>query len=139
MYQINEDVIMVKGFKNGAIYDLKGEKVYATNTEACEIISRYMDHCTEETDAIYIDMLKNAGLISDDFKPKKFDGFEKNEEMKLEMAWLEITQMCNMRCIHCYEGNVHKSDAKVLNIDDWKRVIDQLAARKIKRIIIIGG
>lgn len=139
MYQINEDVIMIKGFKNGAIYDLKGEKVYAINEEACDIIMRYMNHSVKKSDLEYIDLLKNARLISGSFEPEKFDGFEKNEEMKLEIAWLEITQTCNMRCIHCYEGSVHESDTKVLDIEDWKCVIDQLAARKIKRIIIIGG
>ena len=55
------------------------------------------------------------------------------------MAWIEVTQKCNLKCVHCYEGNEHKMLEKKLTLNEWKHVIDQLAFEGIERLIIIGG
>lgn len=138
MYWINKDVAFLKGAKNGAIYDLIKEKVYSINDIGCEIIGRYIKGSSIELDCYYIDKLKSNNLISSDFLPQKCKEY-RDFEMKLDMAWIEITQTCNMKCIHCYEGDVHKSSKKVLKLDEWKDVINQLANQNISRLIVIGG
>ena len=138
MYWINKDVAFLKGAKNGAIYDLKNEKVYSINDIGCEIIERYINGLSNESDYYYINQLKDNNLISIDFLPKECDKYT-NYEMNLEMAWIEITQTCNMKCLHCYEGDIHKSTDTVLDLDEWKKVIDQLASLNINRLIVIGG
>ena len=138
MYWINEDVAFVKGARNGAIYDLVKEKVYSVNSVGCDIIERYIERANIDKDFDYIRQLENNELVSPDFAPteirERFDA-----DIRLEMAWIEITQTCNMKCLHCYEGDVHKSDADVLNVKEWKSVVEQLAAQNINRLIIIGG
>lgn len=138
MYWINDDIAFLKGAKNGAIYDLVKEKVYSVNDVGCRVIERYINDLSYESDYDYLKQLKNNNLISENFLSKKCTAYF-DSEIKLEMAWIEITQTCNMKCLHCYEGEIHKSKNNVLDLKAWKNVIDQLAIQKIKRLIVIGG
>jgi len=63
------------------------------------------------------------------------DSFDCN----LEVVWLEITHQCNLRCIHCYEGNFHNKEENTLSLEQWKRVVCELVQHNVRRIIIIGG
>ena len=138
IYKINNKVLFVQGAKNGAIYDFNTKKVYSVNNFGCDIIKKYISGKVDIGEDDYLKMLDKNQLISCSFKPceyltsKKFD-------IKLEMAWIEITQKCNLRCLHCYEGNEHLGFEDVLSLDEWKDIIDQLAAEKINRLIVIGG
>lgn len=138
IYKINNKVLFVQGAKNGAIYDFNTKKVYSVNDFGCDIIKKYIFGKVDIGEDDYLKMLDKNQLISCSFKPceyltsKKFD-------IKLEMAWIEITQKCNLRCLHCYEGNEHLGFEDVLSLDEWKDIIDQLAAEKINRLIVIGG
>ena len=138
MFEINRDVFFVRGAVNGAVYDLVGEKVFSVNKTACEIIARYCNRSSVDADAEYLKKLRGANLINEDF-PAKETTFKEDGRSELEMAWLEITQACNLRCLHCYEGAVHKSCANALSLSEWIDVIDQLKNLHVKRTVVIGG
>lgn len=58
----------------------------------------------------------------------------------IDFAWLELTQKCNLKCIHCYnESSPHKSLEGEMKLEDWKRVIDELIEAGCKQIQFIGG
>lgn len=65
--------------------------------------------------------------------PSQFDRFA----IKPDAAWLNPTDNCNMRCIMCNQWRVTKTDE--LTTEEWKDVIDQLAAEGIKKIGFNGG
>ena len=44
MFEINKDIIFVKGFTNGAIYNFNDNKVYSVNKSAC-IFSTMLCFC----------------------------------------------------------------------------------------------
>lgn len=138
MFEINEDVVFVEGAKNGAIYNFSTHKVYSINRKACDIIGRYVKSKTIKEDEKYLEKLKMNNLISSNFSPRVYS-VNVCKNVSLEMAWIEITQKCNLKCLHCYEGNSHLGCMDVLSIEEWKDIIDQLARLKIKRLIIIGG
>lgn len=138
MYQINDSCVYVKGKCNGAIYEFDTGKVYSVNGKACEIIDRYILGSSFENDENYLSKLRGQKLISPNYHPCEFD-CEIDDLTELEVAWIEITETCNLRCIHCYEGNQHIGRADVLALEDWINVIDQLEKLKTKRLIIIGG
>ena len=119
MYEINQDVIFVPGALHGAIYDFNSGNVYSVNDAACSIIHRYVEHSTVPSDETYLMELKRCFLISENFIPRNFR-IRKDKTIQLEMAWIEITQRCNLRCIHCYEGNVHVSSENSLSLTQWK-------------------
>lgn len=51
---------------------------------------------------------------------------------------IELTQRCNLRCIHCYLGNSgdHK---KELTTDEWRAIIDQITEAGCLDLLITGG
>jgi radical SAM protein with 4Fe4S-binding SPASM domain len=55
----------------------------------------------------------------------------------LSEVFLEITSQCNLRCPHCYGGFGFKSHD--LTTDEWKRIIDELAALNVSEIVLSGG
>lgn len=138
MYQINESCIYVKGAKNGAIYQFDTGMVYSINQSACYILDRYIENNIQNGDSTYLDKLRDKALITDNYLPTVYIP-KKNTDIELEVAWIEITQACNLRCVHCYEGTVHRKLDNALQIEEWKNIIDQLDALHLKRLIIIGG
>lgn len=138
MFSLNNNVVYVKGASRGAVYDFNTGKVFSVNQKACGIIERYIKLESNDDDLSYLENLRKNNLISDVFMPEEFNP-ELNTDIKLNMAWIEVTQACNLRCLHCYEGNNHKAGNNVLSLSEWKNVIDQLASLEISRLIIIGG
>lgn len=116
MIEINKDVIFVQGYVNGAIYDLNTEKVYSVNKTGCEVVRAYSENPKDYYEDAYCVQLRNADLISRDFMPQEYLLDSGKDKMELEMAWLEITQACNMKCVHCYEGEVHKSSSETMTL-----------------------
>ena len=137
MQSINNDVFFVRGAVNGAIYDLSSGKVFSINGSACEIVERYCSNSARNDDEGYLSLLRREHLIDPTYRPRDVEVEECDDN--LEMAWLEITQACNLRCLHCYEGSEHKSCEQPLSMDEWRSVIEQLKALRPKRIVIIGG
>lgn len=137
--ELNKDVVFVKGFLNGAIYILKTGEVYSINKKACEIISKLKENkkLTKE-EKEYAELLKKNNLYNMECSIKSYI-FEENVVNRYNTIWLEITQGCNMRCIHCYEGQTHKVSKRTLTLNEWKKIIDQLKILNIKRVIVIGG
>jgi len=58
---------------------------------------------------------------------------------KISFVWLELTQNCNLRCIHCYEGAVHDTPQKILSLERWKEIIAELSELGCHNIQFIGG
>ncbi|MDD4836774.1 MAG: radical SAM protein, partial [Dethiosulfovibrio sp.] len=56
---------------------------------------------------------------------------------KIDFAWIQVTEKCNLRCCHCYEGE-HPT-AIDMTLNDFLYVVDELIHNKISRLQIIGG
>lgn len=142
MWCINNDVIFVCGAYNAAIYDFRQNRIFSVNCDAKKLLLRIIhgDEAKTVEEKEYISNLEQQNLISSDFKIKEYNAnsniFQQN---KLNFVWLEITQNCNLRCIHCYEGETHQSNKNVLSINDWKRIIKELSEINCKNIQFIGG
>ena len=59
-------------------------------------------------------------------------------EFKLKEAVIEITKICNLRCVHCGSGCTDVS-GRELTIDDWKKVILELCDMDAERKVFSGG
>lgn len=140
MYEINQDVVFVKGTLKGAIYNFNDGKVYWINGDGCEIIEKYInsrDNITNSAELKYISELASMELLDTTFYIKNYK--PEKSIPALEMAWLEITQGCNLKCLHCYEGNLHYSSNKGLKLKEWLNIIDELSSLRVKRVVVIGG
>lgn len=136
MIEVSTDVVYVRGYSRGAIYNFRDGNIYSINGEACKILETFI--AGKERGGEFIGQLRKLGLITDGFVIKPFSC--PKVEKKLDFAWLELTESCNLRCIHCYEGSIHKDDPRTrLSFAQWKDVIDQLNAIGCKRVELIGG
>lgn len=140
-YLINDNVIFVEGAKNACIYDLNQGNVFSINEEAKTIIKDCIIHSKVNKTKIeqeYIQLLQKNGLYALDYNPSPYKN-EVDKNIKLNFCWLEITQACNLRCVHCYEGNTHISAKKTLSFEEWQEVIRQIKALGCNSIQFIGG
>lgn len=136
---IKDNIVFVKGACGGAIYDFITHKVYAINEYGCDIIIREIsnsEQINQHADA-YLkqisQMLNITGQLQD------IDYVFPKLVPKLSSVWLEITQQCNCKCIHCYEGDVHKNTDSVIDFKKWLNIIDEIAMTDCKEVRFIGG
>lgn len=141
MIEISKDIIYIRGAVKGAIYNFNDKNLYWINKESCELIEKsiYKKDCLlsqEETE--YITKLKEMNLFDDAYKAGEVK-FKSDTSMKLELAWLEITQGCNCKCLHCYQGEEHIVTSNRLQINDWIDIIRELKQLDVSRVVVIGG
>jgi len=71
-----------------------------------------------------------------EFTPEEIkDARDNNTLLSME---LELSRICNMRCIYCYSSAGDKLNDE-LSLDEIKDIIDQAALLKAKKIIVLGG
>jgi len=132
-----ENIVFVTGAKRSAIYDLNAEKVYSINDEGSKIICDLIENreLTEE-ESVYVDQIKEL------FNIKKFEICDHKfeiEQPRIKMAWLEITQKCNCKCLHCYEGCEHFEIDNPLALNDWYKIVDDLSTIGCDGVQLLGG
>ena len=58
----------------------------------------------------------------------------------LQFLWLELTNVCNLRCTHCYaESGPHPDRADLLSTADFERLLKEAAAIGCRAVQFIGG
>jgi MoaA/NifB/PqqE/SkfB family radical SAM enzyme len=61
-------------------------------------------------------------------------------DKKLEFLWLELTNRCNLQCVHCYtESHPHSGDRDLLTAEDYESIMQQAYALGCRKIQFIGG
>jgi len=55
------------------------------------------------------------------------------------LLWLEITQQCQLTCVHCYASSGPAGTHGTMTVETWVRVIDQAAAAGVRVLKFIGG
>ena len=143
MLELNQSVYFVPGAYCGAIYDLVHKKVFSVNSAACDIIrslrngGRVSDVATR-----YRSKLVAEGLLRKDGYVNELSDAElefAEHRGALDLAWLEVTQACNLKCVHCYEGQEHRDVTSVLDINRWMDVVNQLSELGVGNVVLIGG
>ncbi|WP_433227655.1 radical SAM protein [Actinomadura formosensis] len=56
-----------------------------------------------------------------------------------DMLWLDLTRMCQLGCVHCFNDSGPTGDRGTMARGDWVRVLDQAAAWGVRRVQYIGG
>jgi radical SAM protein with 4Fe4S-binding SPASM domain len=115
----NEDVYLVKGAKHSAIYDLAKGEVYSVDDTfgsaldlalmgrtPKEIIMQTGNNLYETIE--FLNKLAKQGLAGwyeGPTRPPKSYKDLPAPPWQLRLAWLELTDVCNLRCIHCYNDS----------------------------------
>ena len=135
IYRLNKDIYYVKGAVHGAIYCFSDKKVYwVKNTLNKELLEYFSNKIiTERIQNIIDNKMMNPALV----KQVELSDFENKSSHQL--AWFELTQACNLKCLHCYDGNCHHSLENKLSLEQWKNVASRLKELDFKEVILIGG
>lgn len=145
LYTLNENVYIVLGKSRSCVYDFNSLKLYNLNMRLSLFIKEANEiGISQDADISYelrhiIDDLMQCGILrlSNEASRQYIEELKK-DVISIKMAWIEITQKCNLRCIHCY----NESSSQCLNVmpyDDFKLAVDSIVNLGIKRIQIIGG
>lgn len=143
-YYIKDNISKMSGFANKDMKEilLRCDGI-ATVSNIIESLSELYD-CPKtilkeriEKSLKYFDEL---GIIhfSDKPLPTPIIFLENNMEWSLDVVYLEITNLCNLSCIHCY-ANTNQKLKKELNTEEILRLIDRLSELGVLEIIVTGG
>ena len=140
-YKLNIDIYFVEGSVYSCLYDLVHNILYRFNAETADVIKRTISHkALSNEEEQWIESLvvgeifvKTAVAMHSPTIPEIY-----NYPRPMEFAWIELTNSCNLRCIHCY--NEHAQITKrALKIEDFKHTVDELISMGIRKIQLIGG
>jgi radical SAM protein with 4Fe4S-binding SPASM domain len=62
-----------------------------------------------------------------------------SSEQKLKIAYLHVTQRCNLNCYYCYNKKNINTEREELSKNEWKMVIDRLYEEGVRTFVITGG
>lgn len=81
----------------------------------------------------------NIGVfLNGNEKIKKIDVSDKKH--KIDFMWLEVTNKCNLKCVHCYNDKLNsKQYSESKNNENRMRVIEDAYNLGCKKIQFIGG
>ncbi len=141
-YQLRPEIYLVEGALYSCIYDLPGNKLHKISKKASEVLSKALrgDQITDSAETKFIDTLYERGLIIKTQGNECMNSIEidYSYDRALDFAWIELTNKCNLRCIHCYNEQ-EQCGKTILSLEDFKRVVDQLCSVGIDKIQLIGG
>lgn len=141
-YHLNELVYVVNGYKYACIYDLLHNKLYHVVLDVVRIIREaILDNEIAEEDRFIISyLLEKEILVQKDIPCAIIPSMQEayNYSRPIGFAWIEVTNVCNLKCIHCYneKSNIKK---RVLSLREFKHIVDDLCAFGIKKVQLIGG
>lgn len=141
-YKLKEGVYLVEGKVNGCIYDLNEKTIYSTNPELQNAIKELVNHQRVIHDE-FVPMIQemiDAKLLEETDTPEPLHDIREVVEVfeTFDLVWIEVTKVCNLRCIHCYEDASLLSEGEMA-WEDYAQIIDQLKELHVKRIQLIGG
>lgn len=144
-YSLLKNVYVVYGVVKSCIYDFNNSKLYHINNTLSEVLRNVIngDIKVVDTKSELLSLLasfEELRLIEKVAELRQNNISEIcNNNISCHFAWIEITNKCNMKCLHCYNELESKRDFKIMSLDNYKLVVNSLLKAKIQRIQIIGG
>lgn len=158
-FRLNPECYFIRGNKLGAIFDLIDNKIYALNQIETGIVTSVERNSLVSGDEKFLNelkMLRLGNFYNNKMYIEKIRFYSRNAESALEStanlnrAFLEINNSCKRDCWFCGLYGVRRSlgclgcnkwneDGKPLEIERWKKLIDELRDLNCQVAIITGG
>lgn len=142
MYSYGSNIYLVRGQCNSCFYDLNNKVLFHCSSDYADIAEYVIAFQNDELpkdDKEKFNVLQKEGiLVKTDLCLCSGDIHDLKIKTSIDFAWIEITNQCNMRCIHCYDEACIGNQTH-LSFVDFQRIIDELKAFGIKSIQLIGG
>ena len=139
-YKISGHCRYVKGAVASSIYDLYHGNVFSLNSDATYLLDRALEGKVDAEAEDLLQKLCTQKLLNCDNLSETVNNY--TEKIALRYVWLELTNRCNCRCLHCYGAFGCPSKDSLnqeLSDDEWMKIIDVIASAGCKAIQLIGG
>lgn len=142
-YRLDHPVHLILGTASHCLLHGESGAVYRINGETLGLLRRV---ATEDVDglgdeeAALIGQLEAAGLVRAVEQPGPLDVLAAApfDDRPVDFAWIEVTQRCNMRCLHCYEASCPTAGDDMAE-EDIHLVLRRLGDDGVRHIQFIGG
>jgi MoaA/NifB/PqqE/SkfB family radical SAM enzyme len=158
-YQLQNHCALVEGRARGAVYDFKEGKVLSINKSAAEFLLKcrnekisdiidadlpqnekylkFLDSLSAKGIGSFYSVRQEGGSIEE--KERRFLENDCQNPPKLDFLWLELTNACNNRCLHCYSESSPVSSKNSLPHERWLSLITEAKNAGATAIQFIGG
>jgi len=145
-FALQDDVYLVQGAKKHAIYDFNKSRLYNINQSTLRFIRNCISKrinfglfSTAETESLDC-LLKNEILIpTEKIKPEvTIESKYPSENNSLKSAWIEVTNICNLKCKHCYSPE-NNNPLGSMDYKTFSKVVFELSSIGVEHVQIIGG
>lgn len=139
-YYFTPSTYLVKGALHSCIYDLPHNQLHKINATVYKLLLRVTKgesiEDTEENN--FLNELVSIGVLQKEHHEYKSIEDSYSYSRNIDFAWIELTNICNLKCIHCY--NEQESVPKrTLTLQELKYVVDELRSIGVKNVQLIGG
>lgn len=149
----NPNILLVKGKTNSALYDLNNRELYSLNSSGTLIAQMVQKRDTiskifsklskigfsQEDVNEFLNFLLENKLARASYEIKKRRVKARFIPPKADFVWLELTERCNLKCIHCYAECKPLSTQKELSLEAWKTVLNDIRQIRVENVQFIGG
>ena len=115
-----DGIHMLGNFDNGAVIGLDDEGYAYVETADSKL-------CDEKKQAEIDNAMKEMGFL------------DKEQEKKIDAAYLHVIDACNLNCVGCYSFIEDRNTSKKLSCDEIKKILDGLKQVGVQKIVISGG
>lgn len=92
----------------------------------------------EKPTKLLIDQFFQNGIVSIGGKKINNEKQISINDMGLQEIWLNITNVCNLKCMHCYNPEINEKPG-FIDFSFVKKIVQEAHEMKVKSIILTGG
>ena len=122
------------------IFDKARDELYELDGEAFEFAQKLPLRVDAEevmdADGVFIDYCLREGIIEPIGRPRPIKQPIQSAIPSLRYLLLHITTRCNLRCAHCFHGDVEPFD---MSVDRIKRILKEFDEMQGLRLLVSGG
>lgn len=144
LYSYCKDTYLVKGKVHSCIYDLHNGRLIHISKDYVELLDKIIckemgDITLRESDNIKIKyLIDNQIIVESSSEMHNGNILQLQQQPYIKFAWIEVTDKCNLKCVHCYD-DASIFNSSIMAFEEFKKVINELVGYKINKIQIIGG
>lgn len=136
---LSRNLWFVKGASKGMVYNFNNCCLYRMPLQTFDYIKSLQIssdslHGNNLEQSQFLNYLCQESFFADKTEEDIISRYSISEV--ISFAWIEITQKCNLNCVHCYEKD---KNSIFMSFHDFCNLVNQLCHNGIKRIQITGG